>query len=421
MSSANLKLNILVIGAGISGSNAAICLASHGYSVTLLDYRTNLSGTFASSIHLYPNSARVVDQYGLWPILESVSAPKCHMRLHRGDTGEVIRARDIEDYVELYGYPRILREEYVPVMMEVVKKHGVNLRLGCRVQETDQEATAVILDTGERIEADLIVGADAIPGGGVELESSTNAYICRIPQEPLLQDPELAFIMNEHALWMSSNRVIVSSPFKDCLDLTLLYVAETDISAGDWSIEGDVQEMRARFSDYDIRWQNVLDKGAGMGIEDGAALAECLDRAESVSDIPRLLRAFETIRKPRTTRVKHVARTNAEVFMLSDPEAQRKRDDERKSDPSNKAGNNFDKGKVEKLKQGSLAKSNWLLGYDVYESVSVGSLSVKVMIGLANNGVRRQIKSWIKYYEFRKHKRRRYGSANAGYEGMRES
>lgn len=55
---------------------------------------------------------------------------------------------------------QVLREEYVPVMMDVVKKHGVNLRLGCRVQEIDHEATAVVLDTGERIEADLIVGAD---------------------------------------------------------------------------------------------------------------------------------------------------------------------------------------------------------------------------------------------------------------------
>lgn len=105
MPSPKLKLNIVIIGAGISGSNAAICLASHEHQVTLLDYRTNLSGTFANSIHLYPNSARVVDKYGLWPILEAASAPKVDMRLHRGDTGEVIRARDQEDYIELYGYP----------------------------------------------------------------------------------------------------------------------------------------------------------------------------------------------------------------------------------------------------------------------------------------------------------------------------
>lgn len=112
---------------------------------------------------------------------------------------------------------QVLREEYVPVMMDAVKNHGVNLRLGCRVQDIDEKVTAVVLDTGERIEADLIVGVDGIRSivrrsvipGDVPMETSNNAYICRIPEEPILQDPELAFIMNAHALWMSSNRIIV--------------------------------------------------------------------------------------------------------------------------------------------------------------------------------------------------------------------
>lgn len=40
-------------------------------------------------------------------------------------------------------------------------------------------------------------------------------------------------------------------------------------------------------------------QGAAVSIEDGAALAECPDRAESVSDLQRLLSAFEVIRKTR--------------------------------------------------------------------------------------------------------------------------
>ncbi|KAF8848861.1 nucleotide-binding domain-containing protein [Acephala macrosclerotiorum] len=167
---AKLKLNIVVIGAGISGSNAAICLAAHCHRVTLLDYRNNLSGTFANSIHIYPNSARVVDKYGLWPIWKP-----CR-------------------------FWQVLREEYVPVMMDVVKKHDVDLRLGCRIQDIDEKVTAVVLDTGERIEADLIVRADGIRsivrhsvilGGDVPMETSNNAHICRIPKEPILQNLEL--------------------------------------------------------------------------------------------------------------------------------------------------------------------------------------------------------------------------------------
>jgi salicylate hydroxylase len=36
-----------------------------------------------------------------------------------------------------------------------------------------------------------------------------------------------------------------------------------------------------------------------MGIEDGAALVETLERAVKTNDIKRVLPAFETIRKPR--------------------------------------------------------------------------------------------------------------------------
>lgn len=36
-----------------------------------------------------------------------------------------------------------------------------------------------------------------------------------------------------------------------------------------------------------------------MGIEDGAALAETLERAANTEDIKRVLPAFEKIRKPR--------------------------------------------------------------------------------------------------------------------------
>lgn len=64
------------------------------------------------------------------------------------------------------------------------------------------------------------------------MASSENAYIYRVPKQLLLPDPELAFLMNEHALWFGSNRIIVTSPFKDCLDLALFYREETDMPAG---------------------------------------------------------------------------------------------------------------------------------------------------------------------------------------------
>jgi 2-polyprenyl-6-methoxyphenol hydroxylase-like FAD-dependent oxidoreductase len=60
-------------------------------------------------------------------------------------------------------------------------------------------------------------------------------------------------------------------------------------------------------------------QGAGVGIEDGAALAERLSRAQSTEDdIPKLLKAFQDIRKPRTERVSGLSRMIKEDNMVPD-------------------------------------------------------------------------------------------------------
>ena len=46
------------------------------------------------------------------------------------------------------------------MLYEAAKKRGIVLRLGCTVTGLDEERTAVLIKGGERIEADLIVGAD---------------------------------------------------------------------------------------------------------------------------------------------------------------------------------------------------------------------------------------------------------------------
>ena len=45
-------------------------------------------------------------------------------------------------------------------MLNEAKRIGVNLRLNCLVENLDFETTEVIIEGGERLNADVIVGAD---------------------------------------------------------------------------------------------------------------------------------------------------------------------------------------------------------------------------------------------------------------------
>ena len=69
-----------------------------------------------------------------------------------------------------------------------------------------------------------------------------------------------------------------------------------------------------------------LAQGAAQAIEDGAALAECLERAKAPEDLPKLLKAFEAIRKPRCEKVQEGARQNGNNWHMPDGPEQEQRD-----------------------------------------------------------------------------------------------
>ena len=68
-------------------------------------------------------------------------------------------------------------------------------------------------------------------------------------------------------------------------------------------------------------------QGAAQAIEDGATLAACL-AAGSVSDPAETLRRYETLRRPRVTRLQEMSRANKTRFHLPDGPAQQARDAE---------------------------------------------------------------------------------------------
>ena len=70
-----------------------------------------------------------------------------------------------------------------------------------------------------------------------------------------------------------------------------------------------------------------------MAMEDSVTLAECLARVEDTAGIPKALRAFETIRKPRLKLMAAFAELSAHRWQMPDGEEQRKRDAMLKTSP----------------------------------------------------------------------------------------
>lgn len=204
----------------------------------------------------------------------------------------------------------------------------------------------------------------------VELYSEYNIYRAVIDGASLLDDPEVAPLLNESTFWWGPERVIASIPIqcKQFLSLELCHPGNTG-TAGDWSKKGDLEQMKSTYADFEPQVVKLLEKvkpenllvwklcqvpplgtwvfpsgkvvliadaahavmpysgqGHAMAVEDSIALAECLSRASSTSDIPRALHAFEAIRKPRTNYIANYSLFNCKMWQLPDGEAQCQRD-----------------------------------------------------------------------------------------------
>jgi 2-polyprenyl-6-methoxyphenol hydroxylase-like FAD-dependent oxidoreductase len=128
----------------------------------------------------------------------------------------------------------IPRQTYQRLLYEAATREGVNVRFGARVERIDdgEMGPSVKLSTGERIEADLIVGADGtsslfhhvkallrntgiksttritvLGGKDVTIQPNSTCYQCRIPAADMLSNPLTAPLITERGIqsWWGPN------------------------------------------------------------------------------------------------------------------------------------------------------------------------------------------------------------------------
>lgn len=100
------SFRIAIIGAGITGSAAAIALALKGHQVTVFDAREKVGGKIANSIFIYPNASRVLKRYGVGAALASVSSTATK-KTFRAHTGQIISEQAAGNYEAQYGSPYV--------------------------------------------------------------------------------------------------------------------------------------------------------------------------------------------------------------------------------------------------------------------------------------------------------------------------
>ncbi len=339
------RLNIAVIGAGIGGLAAALCLARRGHAVTVYEQAEALREVGAG-LQIGPNGMQVLARLGLdAAVLAQATLPES-VEMHAVPTGQRVarvtfgdraRARYGQPYVQLH------RADLLGVLAEAVEAAGVRINLG------------TLVDAAALPEADVVVGADGLRSGlrARLCPGVTPAFTGQTAWRALVPaDAGRGLDTGRTHLFMGPYAHLVAYPLRAGRFWNIVAVAEREAWADEsWARPADPAEIRAAFTGWPApvvalldavedaylwglfahgqlpRWQDgqiallgdachpmlpFLAQGATMAIEDAWVLADCLDRAPPA----QALRAYEAARKPRTARVQAAARRNARLYHL---------------------------------------------------------------------------------------------------------
>ena len=351
--------DVTVVGAGVAGLAVACALALRGAAVTVLE-QADAIREVGAGLQISPNGAAVLRALGLQQALDAASMRGQAVALIDGPSGDGVARLDLALLRPGQGYHFLHRADLIRLLLQAATDAGVTLRLLSRIDAVDLtgKRPAVLLDSGDRLETPLLIGADGLHS---RLRSALNG-----PERPFFTgqvawravipaEPGAPSIVEVH---MGPGRHLVSYPLRGGTLRNIVAVEERAKWAEEsWTLRDDPMDLRLAFEGFSPRvrgwlaqvedpwlwglfrhpvaetWVRpigqggvailgdaahptlpFLAQGASMGLEDAWVLADALASHDTV---PAALAAFQAARKPRTTRIVAAANSNARAYHLS--------------------------------------------------------------------------------------------------------
>ncbi|HRF08394.1 MAG TPA: FAD-dependent monooxygenase [Xanthobacteraceae bacterium] len=357
----------LIAGAGIGGLAAAIGLAKAGIRSIVFE-RDATPDTSGAGIQLSPNATRALEALG---VLDAVAARSVEPRelivanalsgatLATMPLGEAMRRKFHSPYLVC------LRADLHEALAGVAQNNSlIELRYGSTLRDViprDDGVTAQCESEGrsQHIAGDLLIGADGIRSvvreklfrGSSARHGGMAAWRATIPLS------SLAGITGRDAVrvWLGPGGHLVHYPVGDGSLINLVAVATDSRASQSWGEENGAAEVLSRFVSWHEtpraviaaapeyrRWSlfeasllpawskgavtllgdaahgmfPFVAQGAAAALEDAVALGEVLRDA---GDVPAALRAYEQMRKPRTTQIQSSARNIGRIYHMPRP------------------------------------------------------------------------------------------------------
>jgi salicylate hydroxylase len=400
-------VRVAVVGAGIGGLTAGLCLAAAGFSEVAIYERSSGLHEVGAGVQISPNGSRILHGLGLGDALGLVAVRPRTGDMRRWEDWSLLSTSPLGDDVAAeYGFPyyHVHRADLQRVLAARVPPEQIVLgRRLVGIEEPAGGGAGAVLRfaDGSGAFADVVVGADGVHSvvreqlfGPEEPRFSGNsAWRGLVPAERVADlglPIASTVVMGPHRhfvyYFVSAGRFVnwvgvaptgtwtleswtAPGRLEEALDdfagwnrvVRRLITEVSDAATG-----ADVYRWALYDRDPMARWGAghvtllgdaahpmlpFMAQGACQAIEDAAVLAACL---RLLPDPVQALRQYEDLRRERTARVQLAARHNETVFHLPDGAEQRERDRKLATASGER----------------SVHRNAWVFGYDVDEVMS---------------------------------------------------
>lgn len=284
---AELSIQIIIVGAGLAGLGAAISCSLAGHDVQILESAQEIK-EIGAGIQVLPNSSRILQHWGLGDALQPyMTFPRvCNFVGWKGNHISSLDFHASESQYPGTWYRDFHRADLHRCLVERALEVGAKITCNARiddvkVSEAGGTATAIAAD-GRQWTADLVIGADGVFGKLTEVllgredppvKTGDLAYRLLLSTEEMLKDPELASFVTDpqvnywlgpdaHAgicFWLDLQKIVLTRAVNYVLrggglfNMVLLVPDDIPDESLATTVAGNVEEMCSLFEGWDPR------------------------------------------------------------------------------------------------------------------------------------------------------------------------
>ncbi|KAF2173660.1 hypothetical protein M409DRAFT_61977 [Zasmidium cellare ATCC 36951] len=263
----------IIIGAGLSGLAAAFRLTQLGHNVTVFERRSGLSTT-GGTIMVRSNVSKIVKAWGLGPDIEAISDVSSSGIYRRAEDGEVLHERVPAKYTEHPDWGTF-RDKLLKVFYENAITNHAEVRFGISVSRVweDEYKSFVLLDSGETMEADLVLATDGglsrirqcVLGEDLQVQirvAPMTFHQVTVSRKELLEHPFTKHLTENSNLtvWFRQGSYAVGrySPKLDRFGGIFAVPADEEENPKLWEESGNIEHVREVFSNYEEPIRQIL-------------------------------------------------------------------------------------------------------------------------------------------------------------------